>query len=248
MPAAAYPPPGGGGEWVHLFRADPQLAAELPAETLHAAMPYAFARIRWLEAGRWSPEREPPVAGDLGLLVLDGFVMRQVHVLDRPCTELLGPGDLLRPWEPAHTEPFSAGVRWEALEPVRLAVLDRRLTAVLGRWPELIAAVVGRAVARSRELALNLAIGQIVGIELRLLVVLWRIAQRWGAREAGGVVLPVHLPHHLLASLAAARRPTVTRALGQLTEQNLVSRRSDGLLVLHGAPPNQFRRLQSALP
>ena len=108
MSAAAHPPPGGGGEWVHLFRADPQLAAQLPAATLHAAMPYAFARVRWLEAGRWSPELEPPVAGDLGLLVLDGFLARQVRVLDRPCTELLGPGDLLRPWEPAHTDPFVA--------------------------------------------------------------------------------------------------------------------------------------------
>ena len=248
MPVAAHPPQGGGGEWVHLFRADPQLAAELPAATLHAATPFVFARIRWLDAGRWAPEHEPPVAGDIGLLVLDGFVVRQVRVLDRPCTELLGPGDLLRPGEPAHTEPFAAEVRWEALEPVRLAVLDRRLTTVLGRWPELIAALFGRAVARSRELALNLAIGQIVGIELRVLVVLWRIAERWGAREAGGVVMPVHLPHHLLASLAAARRPTVTRALGQLAEHGLLSRRPDGLIVLHGAPPSQFRRLQSALP
>ena len=248
MPPEAHPPSGGGGEWVHLFRADPQLAAELPAATLHAAMPYAFARVRWLEVGHWAPELEQPVAGDLGLLVVDGFVVRQVRVLDRPCTELLGPGDLLRPWEPPHTEPFAAGVRWDVLEPVRVAVLDRRLTTVLGRWPELIGAVVGRAVARSRELALNLAIGQIVGIELRLLVVLWHIAQRGGAREDGGVVLPVHLPHHLLASLAAARRPTVTRALGQLAEQDLVSRRPDGLLVIHGRPPTQFRRLPSALP
>ena len=248
MPVAAHPPQGGGGEWVHLFRADPELAAELPAATLHAATPFVFARIRWLDAGRWAPEHEPPVAGDIGLLVLDGFVVRQVRVLDRPCTELLGPGDLLRPGEPAHTEPFAAEVRWEALEPVRVAVIDRRLTTVLGRWPELVAALVGRAVARSRELALNLAIGQIVGIELRVLVVLWRIAERWGAREAGGVVMPVHLPHHLLASLAAARRPTVTRALGQLAEHGLLSRRPDGLIVLHGAPPSQFRRLQSALP
>ena len=57
-----------------------------------------------------------------------------MEVIDRPPAELLGPGDLLHPWERDHTEPFVAGARWDVLEPARLAVLDRRFAAVIGRW------------------------------------------------------------------------------------------------------------------
>jgi hypothetical protein len=53
-------------------------------------------------------------------------------------------------------------------------------------------------------------------------------------------VLPVHLTHTLLASLISARRPTVTRALSALTDQGRMSRRADGVLVLHGEPPTRF--------
>ncbi len=54
--------------------------------------------------------------------------------------------------------------------------------------------------------------------------------------------LPVHLTHELLASLVSAQRATVTRALGTLADRGELSRREDGLLVLHGSPPAQFRR------
>src|SRR4051812_11742413 len=155
---------------------------------------------------------------------------------------LLGRGALLTPGEPARTEPFAAGSRWEVLEPSRVAVLDRRFTAILSRWPEITAAVVGRAVSRSRALALTLAISQLVGVELRVLALLWHIAERWGAHDGDGTVLPVHLTHQLLASLISAQRATVTRALSSLGEQGLLSRRDDGLVVLHGDPPVRFRR------
>jgi hypothetical protein len=230
--------------------ADPQLAAAVPQETLEAAGGYAFAPSRWLEQGEWRPGEEPGgTEGWLGLLVLEGFVVRHVQVIGRPPCELLGPGDLLHPWEPDHTEPFPAGARWEVLERTHLAVLDRRFAAVAGRWPEVVAALFARAIARSRSLVLNLAIGQLVGIDIRLLVLLWHVLERWGEQVPGepGVV-PVHLTHQLLASLISAQRPTVTSALAGLGERGLVSRRPDGLLVLHGQPPTEFRRLRAALP
>src|SRR5919206_579159 len=118
----------------------------------------------------------------------------------------------------------------------RVQVLDRPSAALLAR-----------AVSRSRAAALTLAIGQLVGVELRLLVLLWHIAERWSAREPEGTVLPVHLTHELLASLISAQRATVTRGLRALTEEGRVSRAADGRLVLHGGPPAQFRRLQSEL-
>src|SRR3954454_16245070 len=231
--------------WVPLLQVDHELAERLSAATLAAAEPLALAPTEWLDPGEWHP-RSPADEGrsaHLGLLVIDGFLARRVRVLERPATELLGPGDLLLPWEPDRTEPFSAGARWHVLELTRIAVLDRRFTALLGRWPDITAALVARAVSRSRAFALTIAISQLVGVELRLLALLWHIAQRWGTPTADGIVLPMHLTHELLGSLISAQRATVTRALGRLTEDGSVSRRDDALLVVHGEPPAQFGRL-----
>jgi hypothetical protein len=60
--------------------------------------------------------------------------------------------------------------------------------------------------------------------------------------------VPVHLTHQLLAGLISAQRPTVTSALAALSEQGRLTRRDDGLIVLHGEPPTEFRHLRSTLP
>lgn len=235
--------------WVLLLQVDNELADRLSGATLAAAEHLAIAPTEWLDAGEWRPpapaDEERPL--HLGLLVIDGFLARRVRVLDRPSTELLGPGDLLLPWEPDRTEPFSAGARWEVLEQARVAVLDRRFTSLLGRWPDITAALVGRAVSRSRAFTLSLAISQLVGVELRLLALLWHVAERWSTPAEDGTVLPVHLTHELLGTLVSAQRATVTRALGHLTDDGRITRRADGLLVLHGEPPAQFRRLRAEL-
>ena len=242
-------PPPEPGEWVQILEADPGLAHAVPETTRDDAAIFALALTRWLEPGQWHPAQETgDGAGHIGLLILDGFMVRQVQVVDRPPAELLGPGDLLHPWEPDHTEPFVAGARFDVLETARVAVLDRRFAAVISRWPDLVAALVARAIARSRSLLLNLAIGQLVGVDIRLLVQLWHISERWGHSTPEGCLVPVHLTHQLLASLISAQRPTVTSALAALTEQGRLSRRPDGLIVLHGEPPTEFRHLRSALP
>jgi hypothetical protein len=238
-----------GTGWVPLLQVDSELTDRLSTATVEAASHVAIAPTEWLDPGEWHPsapaDDERPL--HLGLLVIDGFLARRVRVLDRPATELLGPGDLLLPWEPDRTEPFSAGARWEVLEQARIAILDRRFTGLLGRWPDITAALLGRAVSRSRAFALTVAISQLVGVELRLLVLLWHVANRWGRAESDGVVLPVHLTHELLGSLISAQRATVTRALGRLTDEGCVERRDDGLLLLRGGPPEHFRRLPDEL-
>jgi hypothetical protein len=230
--------------WVPLLQVDQDLAARLPPATVAEAAPLAFVATEWLGPGEWRPPAPPPEerSAHLGLLVVDGFLARRVHVLERPVTELLGGGDLLLPWEPDRTDPFASGTRWEVLAEARVAILDHRFTALLGRWPDLTAALVGRAVSRSRSFTLSLAISQLVGVDLRVLAMLWHIGDRWGHEDPGGVRLPVHLTHELLASLVSAQRATVTRALGTLADRGELSRREDGLLVLHGSPPAQFRR------
>ena len=234
-------------EWVALLDADESLASALAPATFTSALPACLAGVRWLRPGAWQGAEDLGGPRWLGLLVLEGFLVRHVDVVGRPATELLGAGDLLRPWEPDRTAPFSSGARWQVLEPCRVALLDERVCAVIGRWPDLVAALVGRALARSREQAIALAVGQIPNMRLRLLVVLWHVAGRWGDPHEDGTVIPVRLTHELLANLTSAQRPSVSHALTALRRRGLIDRTPDGRLVLCGEPPSALARLRQDL-
>jgi CRP/FNR family transcriptional regulator, cyclic AMP receptor protein len=234
-------------DWVALLDADESLRSAIRPATLDAALPACLATAQWLDPGLWQPPPDLGAAGWLGLLVLDGFLVRHVDVVGRPATEFLGAGDLLRPWEPDRTAPFSSGARWQVLEPCRIALLDERVCAVIGRWPDLVAAIVGRAVARSREQAIALAVGQIPSMRLRLLVVLWHIADRWGEPCDGGMRIPVRLTHELLANLTSGQRPSVSHAISALRRRGLLERTSDGRFVLMGEAPSAMTQLRNAL-
>jgi hypothetical protein len=70
--------------------------------------------------------------------VVDGAIAREVVLADSMSTELLGPGDLIRPWSPARMAPLlEQRVRWQVLAETRLAVLNRALGVALSRYPEL---------------------------------------------------------------------------------------------------------------
>ena len=60
--------------------------------------------------------------------------------------------------------------------------------------------------------------------------------------RAGSVVLPLHLTHSVLADLVAARRPTVTSSLTELTRRGLVEPQTRGWL-LRGEPPGELLEL-----
>jgi len=191
-----------------------------------------------IPVGRWDADAwHRPAEGDLGLLVLDGLVVREVNVASRGAAELLGSGDLLRPWDP-HNEllVISADVRWTALAPLRVAVLDASFTLAAARWPALMAVVVERAIRRSRALVFQLALSQVTGIERRLLLLLWEMAQRWGYVGRDGVVVRLKLTQETLARLVGARRPTVSTALGRLQDAGSLSIDAAGHWVLHGRP------------
>ena len=58
---------------------------------------------------------------------------------------------------------------------------------------------------------------------------LWYLADRWGTVRTDGVLVPVSLTHATLSELIAARRQTVSSALGALERDGLVRQCPDGL-------------------
>ena len=237
---------GATGEQVRVFEAVPELVQQLDNDEAASARTIATPLLR-LDTGVWQPHfSEAELRGHLGLLVLDGLVTRHVTVGEATCAELLGSGDILRPWTELEAEVVSiqAESRWQVVLPAKIAVLDARFVLRAARWPAAIAAVVDRAVQRARWLAFHLAVCQMVGIEVRLLVVLWHMADRWGRVTPAGVKLPLPLSHGLLAGIVGARRPTVSAALGALRERGLVERTSEGWL-LHGEPPVELHELRT---
>lgn len=225
---------------IRLLDADPDLGEGLSKADFRAAHQHAVCAIRALPVGKWRSEAESfDRAGELGigLLLLDGLLLRDVQIGNTGCAELLGAGDLLRPWDEDRS--FSSawvGVRWRALEPTSLAVLDRRFVAVACRWPSLIDRALGRSVQRSRSLAFQLAACRLKNLDVRLQYLLWHYAERWGRVGPDGVSLELPLTHEILARLACAQRPSVTSALGDLMRRGDVARR-DGGWLLRGAPP-----------
>jgi CRP-like cAMP-binding protein len=231
-------------EIVSVLDVDAELGDAMEPERRVLAHRHALARIERLERGTWRPDELIGRHG-LGLLVVDGLLLREVALAGRQTGELLGPGDLFRPVDessdldavPVHTE-------WHICEPVRVAVLDQRFTAVAGRWPELIDALFLRASVRSRRLAVQLTVSRVTRVDERLLIILWQLAERWGRVRADGVHVPLAVTHDTLARLVGARRPSVTTGLGRLNRLNMVTRVRGGW-VLHGDPQDHLAGLEA---
>ncbi|HEV2062031.1 MAG TPA: helix-turn-helix domain-containing protein [Solirubrobacteraceae bacterium] len=223
---------------VLLLDADPDLGVGLSDEEFAVARRHLRARVRVLDEGPWNPPDARDRAGDLGLLVVDGVLVRDVSVRGRCCAELLGTGDVLRPWDQTDAVEASVGhsFRWEVLQRTLLAEIDARVVATLGRWPSIASALVGRSLRRVRTMGLQYALTQVQGVDVRLHLALWHLADRWGRVTPEGVVLRLPLTHQLLGRLIGARRPSVTSALQRLHRDGLVVRTDDGAWLLHGAP------------
>ena len=135
------------------------------------------------------------------------------------------------------------------LEPTRLAVLDQGLVTRMSPWPQLGVELFARGTRRAHALAVTLAIAHHQRVDDRLLLTLWHLADRWGRVRPDGIAVPLPLSHQRLADLVGAHRPSVTTAMGELARGGAVSRRGDGIWMLHGAPPDKLRhhRLVAAM-
>jgi CRP/FNR family transcriptional regulator, cyclic AMP receptor protein len=236
---------------ISIIDADPELGDLLDESERGRARREALTRVRRLSRGAWDAanavEQE---VHHRGFLVIHGLLSREVNVMGRRCVELIGDGDVLRPWQwDPDGSHVHAEVGWVVLEPTRLAVLDHGLVLRMNPWPQLGLELFARGTRRAHSLAVALAIAHHQRVNDRLLLTLWHIAERWGRVGREGIAVPLPLSHQRLADLIGAHRPSVTKAMGDLAREGAISRRDDGAWVLHGSPPEELRhhRLAAAM-
>jgi CRP/FNR family transcriptional regulator, cyclic AMP receptor protein len=227
-----------------LLDADPDFGELLEAGELARARLEGVMRVDDLAPGEWDAGSAQGLDDQpQGYLVVDGLLARTVDVLGRRCAELIGPGDVIRPWQwddgGSHVQ---AEIGWLVLEPTRLARIDGGLVTRIAPWPELGLELFTRGIRRAHNLGVTLAIAYHQRVDERLLLTLWHLAERYGRVHPDGIVVALPLAHRRLAALVGAHRPSVTTAIGELTRRGALSRREHGEWVLHGDPPEQLRQ------
>lgn len=217
-----------------LLDEDDELAAAVPPGDRIPA--WAATAVRVVRAAPGPCDLGPgfAAAGEGGgLLVLGGLIAAEMEMWGRTVTELVGEGDVMARPEQRTDELVVAEWSWRVLSPVRLAVIDEELTRRLDRWPELALSLGQRAWRRTGEAETLRGIASHPRLEVRLALLLWHLASRWGRVDPAGLHLTLPLTHRLLGQLVAAERPSITHAMTRLIHLGLVSG-GTGDLRLHG--------------
>jgi hypothetical protein len=211
-----------------LLDLDADLAEELEPGVRRAARAAATAVVVDVEAGRVPLGSWLHVtARGPGVLVLDGLLTSDVRVGNRTAAEVIGSGDLVQPPACEHEELLACQVQWRALVPARLALLDLSFARRIRFWPQITQALMRRIGSRAYDLNVQRAIALQPRLEIRLSLLLWHLAARWGKVEPGGIRLPLPLTHQLLGRLVGAERPSVSHALSRLARTGLVTGHGD---------------------
>jgi len=229
---------GGRSERIAVLRADPELAERLEDPRRAHAEGLSVARVVRRDPGSWEAADDAGHARDgLGLLVVDGTLVRRVGMAGRRGAELLSVGDVLQPARHDGEEatlPFDA--TWHVLTPLRLAVLDLAWMARMAPYPEVMAEIASRIMLRSRRLASLLTITQQHRLDDRIQLLFWQLADRYGRVGPEGVRLDLRLTHELIGHLVGAHRPSVSVALARLQDAGVL-RLEAGRWVLLGPAP-----------
>ncbi len=223
-----------------LLDLDTDLADELEVDVRRAARAAATAVTVHVDPGcvpvqTWLAAN----SGGVGILVIDGAVATDVSVGGRTAAEIIGAGDLIQAEDCAHDELLAWDVAWRALLPTRFALLDRSFAKRVRFWPQITQALLRRAGSRTHDLNVQRAIAIQPRLEVRLTLLLWHLAARWGKVEPGGIRLPLPLTHQLLGRLVGAERPSVSHALTRLARSGLVTGHGDEW-HLHGSVEQQL--------
>jgi len=248
-PASAESPGGTlqAASLVRVLERDPELGLRVPATHITEARTTLVAPVSRLDRGLWEvPTQSAAGGGELGYLLLEGLLARDLILAGRTCTELLGEGDLVQPDVSVASDESLVRyhVLWHVLAPVKVAVLDRGFSQELGRWPQVMRALLERAIRRNLRTSIHAALLQLSPVETRLLVLFWYLAERWGRVTPRGVSLRLKLSHELLGQLVGCQRASVTTALRRVVDSGLVARQSDRTWLLLGSPPHEYAQLQ----
>jgi CRP/FNR family transcriptional regulator, cyclic AMP receptor protein len=243
-----------GAGWqrpVRVFEHDRGLVSGLDADAREVALHHGVADSLVLEEGRWTPPARSALGADpVGVLVLDGLLSRTLSFDGLHSPELLGAGELLRPWGDDGGDSLTFETEWRVLERATVALLDDRFARRMARYPTVMTTLLDRGVQRARWLAAQIAIAHVRRAEPRLLMLFWHLADRWGRVTPHGVDLPLRLTHTMVAHLACMRRPTVSATIMRLARAGELRRNGDGTWLLTGAPPDvsAIVRREAAVP
>lgn len=215
---------------VRLLDAEPSLARGIERRDLDGAREKLIADVRKVEPGVWEDARRKPSSPlFLGYLILEGAFTREIVVSSRPSIELLGPGDLIRPWVvPRALDTMHVTDQWSLLSIGHIAVINEDFHRQAQAYPTILTVLMDRVVARARWLGFQVALSQLTRIDHRLLLTFRYMAERWGVEEPRGVKIPIRLSHRSIAALIGARRPKVSSEITNLTEQGLIEQAQDG--------------------
>jgi CRP/FNR family cyclic AMP-dependent transcriptional regulator len=230
-----------------LLDLDDDLAQECDPAVRATARRLATVRLAEAEAGPC--DLEPwfaVVSPGPGLLVLDGLVAINTSVGDRAACELVGGGDLLQHFEPRTDELVVQTESAQALSPTTFALLDEAFACRVGAFPQVGMALLRRAARRTSEAEALRAIACYPRLEVRLVLLLWHLASRWGRVVPDGIRLTLPLTHRLLGQLVAAERPSVSHAMHRLAQTDLIVG-SAGDLLLNGSLESHFAALREPL-
>jgi CRP-like cAMP-binding protein len=240
--------PGTDRHLVRLFQHDPELLRWVEPRNAAMAEREVVVDAVSVRRGIWNPHalRSDGVPPPTALVVLSGFLTHSVSLQGRTGTEILGPGDVVCPWGAGDDECLPRSDHWRVLEPLQLAVLDRRFETVAARLPGVMSEIIRRQGRQARALASHRALLQVPGLPNRVRLTLWCFAERWGRVTPEGRLLPLRLTHGTLADLVGAQRPSVTLAIHRLAEERLVARHGGGGWILSGEPPTELLTMDGA--
>jgi CRP/FNR family transcriptional regulator, cyclic AMP receptor protein len=223
---------------VSLLELDGELGELVPPARLEQARLASEVMVQTVRRGVWNlGEIAAPAPRHPGLLIIDGFLARDLMMPGNITTELLGPGDFLRPWSRHRgVATISRAAQWTVLEDAQVALLDQRFAVRTAAHPEVGTMLLDRLNRRVERLAVAQAIVGLNGVDRRILTLFWHLAELWGRVTPRGVVVPMTISHRMVAQLVGARRATVTTAITQLHHDGELERANDGTWLLTGQP------------
>jgi CRP/FNR family transcriptional regulator, cyclic AMP receptor protein len=223
---------------IRLFDLEPDLVRFLGPDDAEQAREVHLPAMT-VPKGPFDTQRLFEQYGAFGAFVLDGMVLQSLRLGTHSGLRLLGPGDVLSLTEIPHSM-LVVESSTKATIPSRLVLFEREMLLAVRRWPQIAAGLHAHTGEQAERLTTQLMICQLPRVDERLLALMWLLAESWGQVTPTGTLLPIALTHAALGGLIGARRPTVTLALGNLSQAGVVRRQPRGWMLL-GSPDDLAR-------